>query len=317
MQHTISYGQELKSARERSGMSLQAVADALHLDPQLIEAIEGEHEESLPAPAYVRGYIRAYAQLVRCEPDTLIARYNTQGRSDPDLIASVHSVAAFRQERDARLMWVGTGIVVSLLLIVVGGWLLIENLFLDTSDTGLAAVPPPVADSPFDATTIPEQWQQMPPALPGADAGSLPPITASSDAAGSAPAETMPQAQVPMSATAQEPAVTAVAPTVQAAPVPRKPVVTNAKTGDDTLRLAFDGVSWIQVLDANGERLVYGLFDAGTRPLTVRGQAPFDVTIGDANHVDISINERFVSSEPYIRRDNTARFTIESPVLSR
>ena len=60
-----NYGHELKLARERSGLSLQAVADALHLDPRLIEAIEREDETSLPAPAYVRGYIRAYAQLVR------------------------------------------------------------------------------------------------------------------------------------------------------------------------------------------------------------------------------------------------------------
>src|SRR5687767_4599900 len=140
-----SYGQELKTARERSGLSLQAVADALHLDPRLIEAIEGEVQNSLPAPAYVRGYIRAYAQLVRCEPDTLIARYNTQANSDPQLVASVHSVMASKQERDARLMWVGTGIVLSLLMIVIGGWLLIETLFVNTTDNQVLVQPPSVS----------------------------------------------------------------------------------------------------------------------------------------------------------------------------
>lgn len=315
MQHH-SYGQELKSARERSGMSLQAVADALRLDPRLIEAIEGENEDSLPAPAYVRGYIRAYAQLVSCEPETLIARYNTQARSDPDLVASVHTVAAFKQERDARLLWVGTGIVVSILMIVVGGWLLIENLFVEAPEP--AAAPPAVADVPV---AVPESWQQAAPDLAMPEAGDLPPApdaAASGDAPGTpSQAQALAAAEAPAESAsplppAQEPAAAA---SVQPAPtVPLKPVVTNARTGSDMLSLSFDGVSWIEVLDANGERLVYGLFDEQNRPLAVRGQAPFDVTIGDANHVDVSVNGQSVSSEPYMRRNNTARFTVESGV---
>lgn len=323
MQHH-SYGQELKSARERSGMSLQAVADALRLDPRLIEAIEGENAESLPAPAYVRGYIRAYAQLVRCEPETLIARYNTQAKSDPDLVASVHTVAAFKQQRDARLMWVGTGIIVSLLMIVVGGWLLIENLFVEAPAPDTAAAPPGViADSQLDAPAVPESWQQTAPALVVPEAGSLPPATepapdsitsgnavgtpsqAQAPAAAQAPA---PAESVPPAPAVQEPAP---ASAVQPTPAPQRPVVTDAQTGSDTLHLTLDGISWIEVLDANGERLVYGLFDERTRPLAVRGQAPFDVTIGDANHVDVSVNGQYVSSEPHIRRNNTARFIVE------
>lgn len=316
MQH--SYGQELKSARERSGMSLQAVADALRLDPRLIEAIEGENAESLPAPAYVRGYIRAYALLVSCEPETLIARYNIQARSDPDLVASVHSVAAFRQQRDARLMWVGTGIVVSLLMIVIGGWLLIENLFVEAPGS------PVIADSQLDAPAVPESWQQTAPALPVPE--SLPPtdLPMPEAAAGDA-TETPSQAQapavteVPATSAATEPAVRepAAAFPAQPAPVPERPIVANAQTGNDTLHLSFDGVSWIEVLDANGERLVYGLFDEQTRPLAVTGQAPFGITIGDANHVDISVNGQSISSEPYMRTNNTARFTVEAPASLR
>lgn len=92
---------------------------------------------------------------------------------------------------------------------------------------------------------------------------------------------------------------------------PEQPVVTDAQTGDDRLSLALDGVSWIEVLDANGARLVYGLFDDRTQSLSVRGEAPFDVTIGDANHVDVSVNGEVVNSEPYIRRNNSARFKVE------
>lgn len=312
MQHT-SYGQELKSARERSGMSLQAVADALHLDPRLVEAIEVEDEKSLPAPAYVRGYIRAYAQLVRCEPDTLVARYNIQAKSEPDLIASVHSVAAIKQQRDARLMWVGTGIVVSLLMIVVGGWLLIENLFIGMAEAPneIASV---IADSPYGQLPQ-EPWQQPDSTTPEPEVAiALDPAvnTGSSDVT-----EVAPQTQTPPES--RIPATPEPAPELSSSPVPQewvpaKPVVANASTGNDKLRLAFDGISWVEVLDANGERLVYGLFDAQTLPLTVSGEAPFDITIGDANHVDISVNGQFVSTEPYIKRNNTARFTLGSPV---
>jgi cytoskeleton protein RodZ len=306
-----SYGQELKTARERSGLSLQAVADALHLDAQLIAAIEGEDEKILPAPAYVRGYIRAYAQLVRCEPDTLIARYNIQAKSDPDLVASMHSVAAFKQERDARLMWVGTGIVVSMLMIVIGGWLLIENLFLDTPDVPPLVTPPVLETQPLPDPPDPWETGSMPAT---ADPNVAPPADVTTDPASADPAPQASSAAQP-AVVAPEPArqtVTPVAPTPIQEPVPEKPVVTNAQTGDDRLGLALDGVSWIEVLDANGARLVYGLFDAQTRALSVQGQAPFDVTIGDANHVDISVNGQAVSTEPYMRRNNTARFKVES-----
>jgi cytoskeleton protein RodZ len=319
-----SYGHELKSARERSGMSLQAVADALHLDPRLIEAIEGEDATGLPAPAYVRGYIRAYAQLVRCEPDTLIARYNVQAKSEPDLVASVHSVAAFKQERDARMMWAGTAIVFSLIMVVVGGWLLI-NLFMDTPDTALTSAPAVIAEPSLETPVTADPLQQTDPVLlePGAEA------PAPLEPADVAPANSTPQPSTP--AVSGSPAPAAAAPATQesqtapsaaapkAAPaqekpaVPEKPVVTDARTGDDRLNLALDGISWIEVLDANGARLVYGLFDAQAQPLSVKGQAPFDLTIGDANHVDVSVNGQFVNSEPYIKSNNSARFSVESP----
>ncbi len=313
-----SYGQELKTARERSGLSLQAVADALHLDPRLIEAIEGEEQKSLPAPAYVRGYIRAYAQLVRCEPDTLIARYNTHAHSDPELVASVHSVMASKQERDARLMWVGTGIVLSLLMTVIGGWLLVETLFLDKADNQAAFEQAPASSPPIDTAIIPGSQPADSP-LTGLDingtAEPMDPLTADT-------AETQTQAPVlsvpatPNTTPAVQPETSA--PAAQstqapvAAPVPEKPIVTNAQAGNDRLQLSFDGVSWAEVIDANGARLIYGLFDAETRALSVRGQAPFEVTIGDANHVDISVNGQAFSSEPYVQRNNTARLKVEA-----
>ncbi|HEX5056898.1 MAG TPA: RodZ domain-containing protein [Gammaproteobacteria bacterium] len=329
-----SYGHELKTARERSGMSLQAVADALHLDPRLIEAIEGEDAKVLPAPAYVRGYIRAYAQLVRCEPDTLIARYNVQAKSDPDLVASVHLVAASKQERDARLMWAGTAIVLSLIMVVVGGWLLMENLLLDTPDTALTSSSGVIADSSsLNSPVVADPLQQADPVL-HEPRGETPDAVEPADVAsgnGSLPAA-QPQPQTP--AASATPVPTPVAPAAQeprvappvTAPVqekpapaeekpaaPEKPVIKDARIGDDRLSMVLDGISWIEVLDANGARLVYGLFDAQTQSLSVRGQAPFDVTIGDANHVDVSVNGQFVNSEPYIRSNNSARFSVESP----
>jgi cytoskeleton protein RodZ len=206
-------------------------------------------------------------------------------------------------------------------MIVVGGWLLIENLFIDTPDTAL--VPPPsIVNPPLETPALPESWESgsIPPAtdfdapLTGDTATS--PLTAD-------PAETA-EPQVPSvsqpTIIASEPAKpTVTTPALKPAQdlVPEKPVVTNAQIGDDRLGLTFDGVSWIEVLDANGARLVYGLFDAQVQPLSVQGQAPFDVTIGDANHVDILVNGQVVSSEPYMRRNNSARFKVEASAASQ
>lgn len=57
-------GELLRAAREREGLSIEQVAEALHLDESIIAALEQNDFETLGAPVYVRGHISKYADLL-------------------------------------------------------------------------------------------------------------------------------------------------------------------------------------------------------------------------------------------------------------
>ena len=67
-------GALLKQARERSGAGIADIAASTRLDETLVEALEESRYDAFPAPAYVYGYVRAYAREVGLDGDTLVRR---------------------------------------------------------------------------------------------------------------------------------------------------------------------------------------------------------------------------------------------------
>jgi len=65
-------GDTLRSTRERRGLSIAEVAQETRISARFLEALEAEQFEELPAPVYVRGFIRSYANYLRIEPQPLL-----------------------------------------------------------------------------------------------------------------------------------------------------------------------------------------------------------------------------------------------------
>jgi transcriptional regulator with XRE-family HTH domain len=72
-----SIGQILKQARQNKGMSTSEVAAKIKSNIQVIEALENDDFDQLPAPVYVKGFLRLYAQCVDVEPENLVQLYKT------------------------------------------------------------------------------------------------------------------------------------------------------------------------------------------------------------------------------------------------
>jgi len=60
---------------------VQHVAEELHLDIRVIEALETNRFEALGAPVYARGHLRKYATLLGLSPATVLARSPSGGSS--------------------------------------------------------------------------------------------------------------------------------------------------------------------------------------------------------------------------------------------
>lgn len=73
-QHSLDApGVQLKARREAMGWSVQQVADQLKLAPRQVIALEDGDVAALPNMAVVRGFVRAYAKVVKLDPVPLVA----------------------------------------------------------------------------------------------------------------------------------------------------------------------------------------------------------------------------------------------------
>lgn len=76
-------GASLRNIREERGLSLEFVAQTLHLRAQLIEDIEHDAFEKIPHAVFVKGYLRAYAKLLDIDAAPLIKAYETHYEKEP------------------------------------------------------------------------------------------------------------------------------------------------------------------------------------------------------------------------------------------
>jgi cytoskeleton protein RodZ len=80
-------------------------------------------------------------------------------------------------------------------------------------------------------------------------------------------------------------------------------------TGGDILALSAEQESWAEIVDANEIRLFYGMIKPD-QALSLTGQAPFDVFLGNAPVVNMSLNSVNIDMTNYIRSNNIAHFKI-------
>lgn len=83
-----------------------------------------------------------------------------------------------------------------------------------------------------------------------------------------------------------------------------------ASASQARLALRFYGLSWAEVTDASGRRLFEGL-NAPDSARTVSGTPPLRVVIGNAPGVSVQLNGTRVALAGLLRRDGTARFTVD------
>ncbi|MDF1683430.1 MAG: helix-turn-helix transcriptional regulator [Legionellaceae bacterium] len=69
-------GAQLAAIREQHGYSAEYVASKLHLRVCMIERLEADDYQDMPEPVFIKGYLRAYANLVGVKYEPLLASFN-------------------------------------------------------------------------------------------------------------------------------------------------------------------------------------------------------------------------------------------------
>jgi len=133
-------GARLQAARERADLSIVEAAEALHVDPEVIQALESDDFEALGAAVYVRGHMRHYAELVKESAPELLGLYAASAHAGPppDLTRMPHA----KQGNSWRSALLTTGIALVIGVGLIGS---IRWIYLDLHPAAVAAPAPAAA----------------------------------------------------------------------------------------------------------------------------------------------------------------------------
>lgn len=281
-QPIMSPGARLAAYRKEHGWTVEQVASQLNLAPRQIVAIESDDYSALPGMPIVRGFIRAYAKLLKVDPAPLLAMLGGETVFAPEAVASRKSLSA--PFSDARLpsMAERPGLsskwIVGLLLALLAG------VAIWASRLG-----GDIAEISRSATS---QVQDGLANMSGAE---------KNEAAGAeseAPTEVLPAPTTGMADnTASGTAVAPVAPAATpvpppppaAAPAAAAPAESTVPASGNMLVLNVREESWIEVRRADGKGVLLSRIVKAGETESIEVTEPVSVVIGNAAGVDATL----------------------------
>lgn len=207
-------GAQLKVQREAMGWTVEYVADQLKLAPRQIVALEEDDFAHLPNLAVVRGFVRAYAKVVKLDPAPLVAMIDIHPVASPDVALVRREVlASFSETRFPSLtqrssrpvFWIISAVVVVIVIAAFGAYragLISPALLTRSGKAAEHAIPAaggdkPGIDKPAPAaviapveTTLIKQSQGQGQDLAAPPSTSVPLISVPPSSASGAPAAT-------------------------------------------------------------------------------------------------------------------------------
>jgi cytoskeleton protein RodZ len=283
-------GAQLKTAREAMGWSVEHVSDQLKLAPRQVVALEEGDTGNLPNMAVVRGFIRAYAKILKIDAAPMVANIEVNPvAGDPSAPPRREISASFSEARfplmskraPKRTGWIVGALVVAALAaagayqmgfirapaLAQGG---IDSTHVSSAVSAptLAGATPAPAPQPAPGATTAKPAPDTTLQSPSVPLISVPPPPADSTVdpagatAGTAPATaSATPAATPAAAATPVPAATAPAADTAA-----------AASGDNALVLTVTEDSWITIRRSRGGSTVV------SRMVTAGSTESFDIT---------------------------------------
>lgn len=272
-----SPGDMLLQARLNAGLTQEQVAKDLYMTVYKVKALETDDYKRLNSDTFARGYIRAYANLVKIDVVAVLAAYDQlmeDLRPQP-----VEQKLAAPKESSHRGAWHFLAVIGAFF---IGLWL-ISVWFFD-NHAGSEYV---VASDSISS-------------LPASEKAKIVlPVPVSSEKVSRTSSSTTNTADVVKPEFKASLAASSVAAVLQAnsvssiesatSSIEQGSVSSSKKTALDELSFSFRAESWLEVSDSRGDVLATELQPAGSK-LKLVGMAPFDVKLGNAPAVDVQLN---------------------------
>lgn len=293
---SLGPGAQLAQARADLHLAHEDVAAKLHLATSQIQALEQDDYSSLPGATYVRGYLKSYALLLGLSPEPILQLHArlTAAPITPDYktIAPQKEITS-RHHQVRFVTYIMAAIVVGLAF---------------TWWQGRDARPPNPLLAVQDSQPVADVSIPGPDSVAGTEKS---PAEAAASTTLPNPAVTenkLPDRLMPSAPVVASSAVVAPPPTV-VLPVP----ATQSAGPRIKLVLHTDQESWADIRDAHQTRLLYETVPAG-RSVTIEGEAPLSVFLGNAAGVRLDYNGQAVDIARH-KRGMMARFTLGDELM--
>jgi cytoskeleton protein RodZ len=294
-------GERLRAARLAQDLTVEQISTELRIEAKQLRALEEDRFEQIGVPVFIKGYLKQYGARLGFNVADLLALYYKQ-TTLADVQIQPSRTIKLRDERQITV-WALAAVVLLLLIVGLGVWWLNGGRF----GAALSA-PSTAAPTAAPVATAPEPQRVPAPATPAPEQRAQP----------------------------IEDSGPVVQPPPPAAPPSALPAVAEAKQGSDDgvtegpddgategpddgpagptipLELSFAAESWAEITDARGERLLFGLNAAG-RNVTVRGEPPFAIVLGNADSVRLTVDGNPYPIPRRGRQGNLARFSVDTP----
>lgn len=303
-------GRRLREHREGSHLSREEVAHHLRLDAQLIQALEEDDYSRLPSPAYICGYLRSYARLLKLPEDEIVKAYSHGEQINAALIPSSVSILP---KKVVNTKFIKTIVILIIIILLAAGLYLVADKFdifeaIHSQKISQLTVPvTPKAIQPQTQEVAPSPEVNTPPPAADTDTAVQPATPTVKAEAGKILVEQIPTSKTEIiGATPNN--TGAETPTAKTAPEVTQAVQDTAPAQTSLLRLHFLGDSWAEVSDSTGKRLVYQLAEKNT-DLNLTGEPPFTILLGNAPEVQVFYKGKEFDHTRY-HRDEIAYFRV-------
>ena len=264
----LTAGQLLRQAREQRKLTVAQVALQLNLKPELVNKLEQDQFDGT-LETFARGYVRAYGRLLKLSENELMAAFGQQTGCQQSSPKPMRTFSNRTAKQATENRFMWlTYAMIALLLVLLFIWWWQTERLSSTTDMDNSTEAVAVINSDV-VTTAELDDIEMP---------------------------TPEQVTELLEQLTPETATLAESPTL----------VTEPEL--DQLEMRFSQNCWVNVVDAEGNRVAYGTKQAGYI-MQLTGTAPFTVTLGNPSVVEIMFNQKVIDMSA-LPAGRVAKFSI-------
>ena len=293
----VGPGQMLSDARKKIALSVDDVAEKLKFKKCLVRNIEQDiFDQKLPA-TFNRGYLRSYSKLVNIDADEVLSAYDMLGvaevqRSEMQSFSNLTE----KEAEHSRIMWLSYIIAAVLIGLMILWWQqepkqVVDEKLLDKQPVTIQStaqkseqVNDKIAVSENDRITE-EISTKTSTVLPSNDDKKE---EISEDSFAVTQVETSTAAMLDTSTQEPQPDIITI--------------------DVSTAVFTFSGDCWVNIYDATGERIAWGVKKSGY-VMTITGKAPLKITLGKPELAAIVFNDEPIDMSGF-NVGNIAKFTL-------